>query len=88
MSSVDVKTPNQENETLIIDVDCEGNSWKDKPKSQLPELKQISNEIQSRTQISEQKTTEIFGRMRLETDANFEAILKEIRSYKSISTLR
>ena len=55
--------------------------------NQLKEPVQISDEIQVWTQIVERKNTERIVKMREEMDSKLEAILKEIKYNKSVSTV-
>ena len=54
---------------------------------QLVEPSQISNEIQAWTEIFEQKNNDRIEKMREEMDNKLEAILREIKTNKSVSTV-
>ena len=55
--------------------------------NQLTEPSQISNEIQVWTQIMEQKSDDKIEKKREEMDNKLEAILKEVKSNKTASTV-
>ena len=55
--------------------------------SQLIEPSQISNEIQASTEDFEQKNNDRIMKMREEMENKFDAILKEIRTNKTVSTI-
>ena len=55
--------------------------------NQLAEPSQISNDIQTWTQILEQKNNDRIEKMREEMDNNIEAILREIKTNKNASTV-
>ena len=83
-----VDTSTQGNETLTkfnsVLLENLGENVSENP---MVEPSQISNEIQAWTQIIEQKNNDRIERMREEIDNKFEAILKEIKSNKSASTV-
>ena len=53
----------------------------------LTEPSQVSNEIKDWTQIMEQKSNDRIEKMREEVDNKLEAILREIKTNKSSSTV-
>ena len=57
------------------------------PGNQLTEPSQISNEIQTWTQILEQKNNDRIEKMREEMDNKFEAILREKKTNENASTV-
>ena len=83
-----VDTSAQGNETLTnFNSVLQENLGKNVSENPMVEPSQISNEIQAWTQIIEQKNNDRIERMREEIDNKFEAILKEIKSNKSASTV-
>ena len=88
LSEAQVETPMQGNETLtnvstVIQEPLGGNE----NRSSLIEPSQISNEIQVWTENFEQKNNDRIMKMREEMENKFDAILKEIRSSKTTSTI-
>ena len=87
-SEAQVETPMKGNETLtnvstvIQEPLCENEN-----RSNLIEPSQISNEIQVWTENFEQKNNDRIMKMREEMENKFDAILKEIRTNKTISTI-
>ena len=83
-----VDTSTQGNETLTnFNSVLQENLGENVSENPMVEPSQISNEIQAWTQIIEQKNNDRIERMREEIDNKFEAILKEIKSNKSASTV-
>ena len=83
-----VDTSAQGNETLTnFNSVLQENLGENVSENPMVEPSQISNEIQAWTQIIEQKNNDRIERMREEIDNKFEAILKEIKSNKSASTV-
>ena len=83
-----VDTSTQGNETLTnFNSVLQENLGENASENPMVEPSQISNEIQVWTQIIEQKNNDRIERMREEIDNKFEAILKEIKSNKSASTV-
>ena len=83
-----VDTSAQGNETLTnFNSVLQENLGENVSESPMVEPSQISNEIQAWTQVIEQKNNDRIERMREEIDNKFEAILKEIKSNKSASTV-
>ena len=85
---VQVDTSTQGNETLNnFNSVLQENLGENVSENPMVEPSQISNEIQAWTRIIEQKNNDRIERMREEIDNKFEAILKEIKSNKSASTV-
>ena len=83
-----IETPKTGNEALIdLSNVAQGNLGEISSENQLTEPSQISNEMQVWTQIMEQKNNDRIEKMREEMENKLEAILKEIKSNKSASTV-
>ena len=81
-----VETPTQGNITLTnTDPNTQENLDDVGIRSQLIEPSQLSNEIQSWTENFEQKNNDRIAKMREEMENKLDAILKEIKSNKSVS---
>ena len=88
LSEVQVETPNQGNETLTnVKTVVQESLGEDETRPQLKEPNQISTEIQTWTENLEQKNNDRIMKMRERMENMFEAILKEIRTNKSASTI-
>ena len=88
IGSTQVESPNSGKETLTnFNTFVQNSLGEDNPENQLIEPRQISNEIQARTEIFEQKNIDRFEKMREEMDNKFEANLREIRTNKNASTI-
>ena len=75
-------------ETLTnVNTVIQGDLSENNSENQFTEPSQISNEIQVRTQIMEQKNKDRIETMRREMENKLEMILKEIKSNKSASTV-
>ena len=75
-------------ETLTnVNTVIQGDLSENNSENQFTEPSQISNEIQVRTQIMEQKNKDRIETMRGEMEKKLEMILKEIKSNKSASTV-
>ena len=88
LSEAQVETPSQLNETLtngntVVQESLGG----DETRPHLVESNQISNEIQAWTENFEQKNNDRIMKMREEMGNKFDAILKEMRTNKSSSTI-
>ena len=88
LSETKVETPMEGNETLpnvrtVIHEPLGGNE----NRPLLIEPSQVSNEIHAWTENFEQKNNDRIMKMREEMENKFDAILKEIRSNKTISTI-
>ena len=83
-----VETPNAGNITLTNSnsVDQE-NLGPNILENQLTEPSLISNEIQVWTQEMEKRNNDRIGKMRVEIDGKFEAILREIKTSKNASSI-
>ena len=82
------ETPISGNVTLTNnDAVIQSNLGENNSDYNLVEPSQISNEIQVWTQIMEQKSNDRIEKMREEMDNNLEAILREIKTNKSSSTV-
>ena len=82
------ETPNTGNITLTNNnVVVQENLGENRFGEQLVEPSQISNEIQAWTEIFEQKNNDRIEKMREEMDNKLEAILREIKTNKSVSTV-
>ena len=82
------ETPNTGNNTLTNNnVVVQENLGENRFGEQLVEPSQISNEIQAWTEIFEQKNNDRIEKMREEMDNKLEAILREIKTNKSVSTV-
>ena len=83
-----VETSVTGNETLTnFNTVIQENLSENNSESQLSEPSQFSNEIQVWTQLMEQRNDDKIERMRKEMDNKLEAILKEVKSYKTTSTV-
>ena len=83
-----IETPKTGNEALIdLSNVAQGNLGENSSENQLTEPSQISNEMQVWTQIMEQKNNDRIEKMREEMENKLEAILKELKSNKSASTV-
>ena len=83
-----VETPTQGNITLTnTDPNTQENLDDVGIRSQLIEPSQLINEIQSWTENFEQKNNDRIAKMREEMENKLDAILKEIKSNKSVSTV-
>ena len=83
-----IETPKTGNEALIdLSNVAQGNLGENSSENQLTEPSQISNEMQVWTQIMEKKNNDRIEKMREEMENKLEAILKEIKSNKSASTV-
>ena len=88
LTEVQVETPTQGNDTLVnVDSNIQGNLDNFERGSQLIEPSQLSNEIQAWTENFEQKNNDRIMKMREEMENKLDAILKEIKSNKSASTV-
>ena len=88
LNETQVETSTQCNVTLTnIDSNTQGNLDDVKLRSQLIEPSQLSNEIQAWTENFEQKNNDRIAKMREEMKNKLDAILKEIKSNKSASTV-
>ena len=88
LNETQVETSTQCNVTLTnIDSNTQGNLDDVKLRSQLIEPSQLSNEIQAWTENFEQKNNDRIVKMREEMKNKLDAILKEIKSNKSASTV-
>ena len=65
----------------------QSNLGENNSENMLNEPSQVGNEIQVRTQIMEQKSNDRIEKMREEMDNKLEAILREIKTNKSLSTV-
>ena len=83
-----VETPMQGNETLTnVSTVIQEPLGENENRSSLIEPSQISNEIQVWTENFEQKDNDRIMKMREEMENKFDAILKEIRTSKTASTI-
>ena len=82
LNETQVKTSTQGNITLIM-----GNLDNDELRSQLIEPSKLSNEIQAWTENFEQKINDRITKMTEEMENKLDAILKEMKSNKSVSTV-
>ena len=83
-----VETPTEGNITLTnTDPNTQENLDDVGIRSQLIEPSQLSNKIQSWTENFEQKNNDRIAKMREEMENKLDAILKEIKSNKSVSTV-
>ena len=88
MSDAQVETPNADNATLTnSNVNVQESLGGSNSEHQLTERSQISNEIQVWTQIFEQKNNDRIVKTKEESDNKFEAILNEIWTNKSASSI-
>ena len=88
MERAQAETPNTGNITLTNNnVVVQENLGENRFGEQLVEPSQISNEIQAWTEIFEQKNNDRIEKMREEIDNKLEAILREIKTNKSVSTV-
>ena len=88
MERAQAETPNTGNITLTNNnVVVQENLGENRFGEQLVEPSQISNEIQAWTEIFEQKNNDRIEKMREEMDNKLEAILREIKTNKSVSTV-
>ena len=83
-----VETPNQGSVSLTnVIVDGQECLGKNNLRPQLTESSQIGDEIQAWTQIFEQRSNDRITKMKEEMENKLDAILKEIRTNKSNSTV-
>ena len=88
LSEAQVETPMQGNETLTnFSTVIQEPLGENENRSNLIEPSQISNEIQVWTKNFEQKNNDRIMKMREEMENKFDAILKEIRTNKTTSTI-
>ena len=88
MERAQAETPNTGNITLTNNnVVVQENLGENRFGEQLVEPSQISNEIQAWTEIFEQKNNDRIEKTREEMDNKLEAILREIKTNKSVSTV-
>ena len=88
LTEVQVETPPQGNDTLVnVDSNIQGDLDSFEHRSQLVEPCQLSNEIQAWTENFEQKNNDRITKMREEMENKLDAILNEIKSNKSASTV-
>ena len=88
LSEAQVETPMQGNETLTnVSTVIQGPLGENENRSSLIEPSQISNEIQVWTENFEQKNNDRIMKIREEMENKFDAILKEIRTSKTASTI-
>ena len=88
LSEAQVETPMQGNETLTnVSTVIQEPLGENENRSSLIEPSQISNEIQVWTENFEQKNNDRIMKMREEMENKFDAILKEIRTIKTASTI-
>ena len=88
MSETQEGTPNQDNDTLTnVDSNVPETLSKNENRPQLVEPSQISNEIQALTENVEQRYNNRIMKMIEEMENELDAILKEIKSNKSASTV-
>ena len=88
MEVTQIETPKTSNEALIdLSNVAQGNLGENSSENRLTEPSQMSNEMQVWTQIMEQKNNDRIEKMREEMENKLEAILKEIKSNKSASTV-
>ena len=88
MSEAQVETPMQGNETLTnVSTVIQEPLGENENRSNLIEPRQISNEIQVWTENFEQKNNDRIMKMREEMENKFDAILKEMRTNKTTSTI-
>ena len=85
---IQAETPISGNVTLTNNnTVIQSNSGENNSENILTEPSQISNEIQVWTQLMEQKSNDRIEKMREEMDNKLEAILREIKTNKSSSTV-
>ena len=83
-----IETSNQGNDTLTdVNSDIQETSGADNLRPHLIEPSRISNEIQAWTENFKEKNHDRITKMREETENKLDAILKEIKSNKSASTV-
>ena len=83
-----IETPRTGNEALVdLSNVVQGNLGGNSSENQLTEPSQMSNEMQVWTQIVERKNNDRIEKMREEMENKLEAILREIKSNKSASTV-
>ena len=88
LSEAQVETPMHGNETLTnVSTVIQEPLGENENRSNLIEPSQISNEIQVWTENFEQKNNDRIMKMREEMENKFDAILKEIRTNKTTSTI-
>ena len=88
LSETQLETPMQGNETLTnVSTVIQEPLGENENRSSLIEPSQISNEIQVWTENFEQKNNDRIMKMREEMENKFDAILKEIRTSKTTSTI-
>ena len=86
-SETQAETSTQGNDTLVnVDHNAQRSLDNSELRSQLNELSQLSNEIRAWTENFEQKNNDRITKMREEMENKLDAILKEIKSNKSVST--
>ena len=85
LNETQVETSTQGNITLTnAESNTHGNLDNDELRNQLIEPSQLSNEIQAWTENFEQKNNDRITKMREEMENKLDAILKEIKSNKSV----
>ena len=88
LNETQVETSTQGNITLTnTESNTQGKIDNDELRIQLIEPSQLSNEIQAWTENFEQKNNDRITKMREEMENKLDAILKEIKSNKSVSTV-
>ena len=88
LSEAQVETPNPGNATLnYSNVIVQEGLGEKSSINQLTEPSLLNCEIQVGTQIMEQKNDNNIEKMKEEMDSKFEAILKELKSNKTVSTM-
>ena len=88
LSEAQVETPNPGNVTLTnSNVNDQEGSGENSSINQLTEPSLLNSEIQVWTQIMEQKNDHKIEKMREKMDSKLEAILKEVKSNKTTSTM-
>ena len=88
LSEAQVETPNPGNVTLTnSNVNDQEGLGENSAINQLTEPSLLNSEIQVWTQIMEQKNDHKIEKMREEMDSKLEAILKEVKSNKTTSTM-
>ena len=88
LNETQVETSTQGNITLTnAESNTHGNLDNDELRNQLIEPSQLGNEIQAWTENLEQKNNDRITKMREEMENKLDAILKEIKSNKSVSTV-
>ena len=88
LSVTQVETPNPGNETLTnSNVNVQEGLGENSSLNQLTEPSLLNSEVQVWTQIMEQKNDSKIEKMREEMDSELEAILREVKSNKTASTM-